>query len=149
MPMKRKVYLAREWLYHEFKDRNLPFILQTPDKVTGACMNDVSIFLHMAGYKISEDGKTYDYVGDDEDTVIDVEIDEYLSIVNLLANRFPAFYYFEYNLKNALYNLYELLKCKPNRVLVSYIKKTIKNLKQLEKEINELDEGFVKELKKD
>ena len=148
MSLNRKIYLSKKWLSSEFKDRELPVVLQTDENVTASCLNEISTFICIAGYKLDDTGESYEYVGDKEDIVLDVDTVNYLSLINLIANRYPGFYYDEFNLKNALYNVKAILDTKPNFILLRYIRKTMRNLKKLEKEINQVSKELVKELKK-
>ena len=145
MTYNRKRYLASEWLKLEFKDRNLPWICQTEETVTGAMWNEVDIFLTICGYTLSEDGKTYEYDDNRQEQETITDVYRYLQIINLLANRYPGFFYDEYNMQNTLYNLNSISEQKPTKLILKYVKRTLKNIKKLEKEVKELEREMIKE----
>ena len=136
----RKRYLVKEWLKKEFKDRNLPYICQIPDLLFSAMSNEHCLFMTICGYRFNEETATYEYDNSKEYTEQQIDIMNYLQLINLLMNRYPAFFYDLEHAENVVINLGEIIKYEKSRLHVRYAKKTLKSFKKLMNDVLEIKE---------
>ena len=136
----RKRYLVKEWLKKEFKDRNLPYICQIPDLLFSAMANEHCLFMTICGYRFNEETSAYEYDNSKEYTEQQIDIMNYLQLINLLINRYPAFFYDLEHAENVVINLGEIIKYEKSRLQVRYAKKTLKSFKKLMNDVLEIKE---------
>ena len=141
-----KSRLVSEWLHEEYQARNLPYSCKTASTVLNAMANEHSLFMTICGYKLNDEGNDFIPVGEDGQYIEkELDIFSYLELNNVLISRYPVFFFQEDYIETALYNIDEIIKTGSSKLVLKYAKSTLKQLKKLIKEMDEVSLEMVKE----
>ena len=133
MSKSRKDYLVKEFCQNEYKKRSLPLCYSYFDQLKVLIALDYYSFLNVGKIAFSNETGQYEQV--DEITLTGIEFLSYLSVINMLINTSPSTLIdnnlIDINIQT-ISNIIDVGKVIPKHQL-NYAKKTIKNLKKLEK----------------
>lgn len=129
-----------DWFTEEYNDRKLPLILRNREVILECVMNDDSTFMRL----------NKEFIEKNSNIKIDVLEEpnpfDYTQLINLLINRFQGFFYAKEAFDSAMKTMQDCLTKVDTFTMANYIKKTIKRLKKVKKEIEKTRRKVLKEL---
>lgn len=128
------------WFQNEYTDRKLPLILRNQEVVFASVMNEDTIFVILNKEYIEKNSKIKIDILEGPNPL------DYTQLINLLISRYPGYFYANEAYDNAMKVLQDCLTKVDTITMTSYIKKTIRRLKKVKKEIEKTRKKVLKEL---
>ena len=135
----------KQWLEREYKDRCLPKKFRNEKTMIEFVRADAELFMNMSGFYCF-DGENFEKVPELIFKCLDVV--EYLGLMNFLINREPKYFASKETIDSLIEQCYSLSTYEENAEVLKYIKKTIRNLKRIDRERRIVTTQVIREAKR-
>ena len=134
-----------QWLEREYKDRCLPKKFRDEGTILDFILADADLFMNMNGFYCF-DGENFEKVPELIFKCLDVV--EYLGLMNFLITRETRYFASKETIDSLIEQCYSLSTYEENAEVLKYIKRTIRNLKRIDRERRIVIKQAIKEEKR-
>lgn len=135
----------KQWLESEYKDRCLPKKFRNEKTMIEFVRADAELFMNMSGFYCF-DGVNFEPVP--KLLFNNLDVVEYLGLMNLMINREPRYFSTKERIDLLMEHCYSFSKGEKNVTVLNYIKRTIRNLKRIDRERRIVIKQVIKEEKR-